>query len=170
MGKFNWWRREGTRKRLQQKDALKGRSLLLQQIEHGDFDPSSFYKQALKELDYCKTHQDKLRKTWPAGESSLKYKLEEIERAYIKRYNKLMEDYHAEELRLIAKLRESLIREFGMDLWLEVLEQDSNQTVLDLYKNYKAKVNEKLQQRKTSKVVQEMELEEVGNLPFQVAN
>ncbi len=42
MGKFNWWRRCKPKAKLQRKDALRGKSFLLQQIEHGDFDYSDY--------------------------------------------------------------------------------------------------------------------------------
>ncbi len=110
---------------------------MLQQIEHGDFDPSDYYNQALQELELCKKEQNQLIKKWIAGPESLKYKLDEIERKYIKRYNKLLEDHYKEETRLLTALRNGLIAEFGVNCWDEALKADKDQDLLGLYKNYK---------------------------------
>lgn len=137
MSRFNWWRRSKKKAPLQKKEALQGRSFLLQQIEHGDFDPSDYRRQANHELHLLKQEQNKLIKSWIAGPESLKYELDEIERKYIKRYNKLMEDDLEEERRLIRKLRESLIKEFEVDCWNEALCADLDQDLVTLYNNYK---------------------------------
>jgi len=112
MSQFNWWRRSKKKPPLQRKDALKGKSFTLQQIEHGDYDPSDYLRQAKQELVLAKQEQDKIVKSWTAGPESLKHKLHMVELKYIKRYNKLMEDYDAEEQRLLKKLREALVKEF----------------------------------------------------------
>ncbi len=116
---------------------LQGRSFLLQQIEHGDFDPSDYRRQAKHELHLLKQEQNKLIKSWIAGPESLKHKLDEVERKYIKRYNKLMEDDFEEERRLLRNLREGLIKEFEVDCWNESLQADPNQDLITLYNNYK---------------------------------
>ena len=137
MSRFNWWRRSKKRAPLQKKEALQGRSFLLQQIEHGDFDPSDYRRQAKHELHLLKQEQNKLIKSWIAGPESLKHKLDEVERKYIKRYNKLMEDDFEEERRLLRNLREGLIKEFEVDCWNESLQADPNQDLITLYQNYK---------------------------------
>lgn len=137
MSRFNWWRRSKKKAPLQKKEALQGRSFLLQQIEHGDFDPSDYRRQAKHELHLLKQEQNKLIKSWIAGPESLKHKLDEIERKYIKRYNKLMEDDFEEERRLLRNLREGLIKEFEVDCWNESLHTDPNQDLIALYHNYK---------------------------------
>ena len=70
MSRFNWWRRSKKQAPLQKKEALKGKSFLLQQIEHGDFDRSDYYKQAKDELRLLKEEQNKLTKSWKAGPES----------------------------------------------------------------------------------------------------
>ena len=137
MSRFNWWRRSKKKAPLQKKEALQGRSFLLQQIEHGDFDPSDYRRQAKHELHLLKQEQNKLIKSWIAGPESLKHKLDEVERKYIKRYNKLMEDDFEEERRLLRNLREGLIKEFEVDCWNESLQADPNQDLITLYQNYK---------------------------------
>jgi hypothetical protein len=137
MSRFNWWRRSKKKAPLQKKEALQGRSFLLQQIEHGDFDPSDYRRQAKHELHLLKQEQNKLIKSWIAGPESLKHRLDEVERKYIKRYNKLMEDDFEEERRLLRNLREGLIKEFEVDCWNESLQADPNQDLITLYNNYK---------------------------------
>ena len=137
MGKFNWGRRSKKRPPLSRKEAFKGKSFLLQQIEHGDFDYSDYHRQALHEKELCVLEQRKVTKSWIAGPDSLKERLEEIERKYIKRYNKLMEDHHKEETKLLHTLREKLILEFGMNVWDEVLTSDWEQDLVKFYYNYK---------------------------------
>lgn len=154
MGKFNWWRRSKKKAPLQRKNALQGKSFVLQQIEHGDYDPSDYYQQALEELRLCKIAQDKLTKSWIAGPESLQWQLDEIERKFIKRHNKLMEDHYNEENRLLSSLKKGLEAEFGVDHWAEALKADLKQDLIGLYKNYrkiaqtKKKENEKLELEK----------------------
>ncbi len=148
MSKFNWWRRNRKKAPLQKKNALKGRSFLLQQIEHGDFDPSDYYIQALDEMKLCKQEQAKVTGSWKAGADSLRHKLEEVERKYIKRHNKLMEDYHKDEMKILHKLKIELQKEFGVDVWNEALDIDPNQDLVKLYHNYKKTAYEKLELEK----------------------
>jgi hypothetical protein len=151
MGKFNWWRRYKKVGKLQSKDAFKGKSFLLQQIEHGDFDYSDYKRQAEEELERCKVEQQKLASTWIAGPESLQERLDEITRKYTKRYNKLMEDHDAEEFRLLHELRERLFKEEKIDVWDEAIEQgvDSLTKFYYIYKDI-AK-NKKLQHGKINK-------------------
>jgi hypothetical protein len=137
---------------------LKGKSFLLQQIEHGDYDPSDYYSQALDELRLCKMEQAKVTKSWSAGSDSLRDCLEKIERKYIKRYNKLMEDHYKEENRILNKLKEELKKEFVVDVWVEALKKDINQDLLGLYHNYKKIAYDKLQN--TDQQSKELELEQ----------
>ena len=150
MSRFNWWRRNKKKAPLQKKEALKGKSFLLQQIEHGDYDASDYYNQALNEMKLCKQEQAKTTAAWMAGADSLQHKLDEIERKYIKRYNKLMEDHHKDEVRIIHKLKTELQKEFGMDVWAEALKKDVNQDLVRLYHNYKKLAHEKLELEKNS--------------------
>jgi len=136
MGKFNWWHRFKKKKPLSKKDAFRGKSFLLQQIEHGDYDFSDYRRQALYELELCQQEKAQVVKNWVASEASLKEKLDEIERKYNKRYKLLMLDYDDEENRLLSELRRRLVGEFGIDCWDEIIEMDPEQTVEQLYYNY----------------------------------
>lgn len=153
--KWNWWRRHSKRQPLDPKQALKGKSFLLQQIEHGDFDYSEYRAQALEELAMCKRDMLKLVTTWNYGKGSLDEKLDELERKYIKRHNKLMQDHDREENKMLHELKESLIKEFGMDVWDEALEQVDGGNLKDLYYTYRqltSKENGTSKRRSRSKV------------------
>lgn len=145
MSRFNWWRRTRKKPTLQKRNALKGKSFLLQQIENGDYDFSDYLRQAREELQLARDEQSKVTKSWKAGPESLKHKLYEIELRYMKRYNKLMEDYHEEENRLLSKLRTELIKEFGVNCWEEALQSNLEQDLIAFYKNYRAIAQKKLQ-------------------------
>mgnify|MGYP006278494395 FL=1 len=136
MGKFNWWRRHKKRPLLKRKDAFKGQSFFIQQILHGDFDPSDYYNQAKQELVYAEKDMAKITSTWIASEESLRYKLDEIERKYIKRHNKLMEDHHREESMMLFALKAGLLNEFGVDVWEESLEKVGEGDIKALYSIY----------------------------------
>ena len=66
MGKFNWWRRSKKKAPLQRKNALQGKSFVLQQIENGDYDPSDYQRQAYEEKERCKKEQKKTIDSWVA--------------------------------------------------------------------------------------------------------
>lgn len=146
MSRFNWWRRNRKKPLLKRKDALRGKSFLLQQIEHGDFDHSDYLRQAKHELVLCKKEQKAVIAKWVAGPESLQEKLHEIERKYVKRYNKLMEDYHEEETRLLRLLKEKLILEFGIDVWDEAVAYDKDQDHVEFYWNYSKVAYKKIQE------------------------
>ena len=116
---------------------MKGKSLLLQQIEHGDFDYSDFRVQALDELIMCEEQKNVLASTWKASESSLRYKQDEVDHKYIKRYNKLMQDHDREENKMLFELKQSLIKEFGVDLWDETLIEVADGSLVDFYYTYR---------------------------------
>jgi len=135
--KWNWWRRHSKRQPLDPKQALKGKSFLLQQIEHGDFDYSEYRVQALEELVMCEEAKEQLASSWICGPDSLRDRLDELDRKYIKRYNKLMQDHDREENKMLHELKESLIKEFGIDIWDEALDQVDGGNLKDLYYTYR---------------------------------
>lgn len=132
---------------------------MLQQIEHGDFDPSDYKNQAQYELELMAKEQKELTQSWIAGPDSLRYALQKIERKYLKRHNKLMEDHHEEEVRLLKSLRARLIKEFGVDCWYETLDSDSELSLIGFYYSYKKIAHEKLHKQN-----KELELETNRNL------
>ena len=135
MSRFNWWRRYSKKPKLSKKDAFKGKTFLLQQIEHGDFDHSDYLRQAREELLRMKDEQQEITDKHKGGKESLQEKLDECERKYRKRYNKLMQDYEDEEVRTIQLLKESLIKQFGADVWDMALEQNTD-TLVEFYWKY----------------------------------
>jgi len=150
MGKFNWWRRFKKKRPLTRKQAFKGKSFLLQQIEHGDYDYSDYRRQALLELEWCKNEQEKIAAKWLGGPLSLQDKLDQVYRKYIKRYNRLMEDHDNLETKLLFSLKESLILEFGIDVWDQALDFDWEQDLKQFYHNYKTIAqNESTRSKKT---------------------
>lgn len=163
MGKFNWWRRHKPEKKLKREDALTGVSFLLQQIRNGDYDVSDYRRQAREEFDYMATEVKKVIKGWKGGSDSLKEKLNEVERKYIKRHNRLMKDYHEEENRRIQALKEALEKEFGVNVFDEAIEQYGTGTLEEFYFGYKKLVTDDQQNQK-------LELEQTTEIPLQVAD
>lgn len=137
MGKFNWWRRHKPKRKLKREDALTGVSFLLQQIRNGDYDVSDYRRQAREEFDYMATELKKVIREWKGGSDSLKEKLNEVERKYIKRHNRLMKDYHEEENKRLHDLKEALEKEFGVDVFDKAVEQYGTETLEKFYFGYK---------------------------------
>ena len=137
MGKFNWWRRSKKKKPLDPSKIVKGRSVLLQQIQHGDYDHSDYKRQAEYEMKLCTKAQREVERSWMGGPDSLREKLDEIYRYYRKRYNRLLDDYHQDEAKILSRLRSCLIKEFKVDLWDSVVEGHQLTTVEELYYLYK---------------------------------
>ncbi len=116
---------------------FKGKSVVLQKIEHGDYDYSDYFTQAQTELEYCRKDQEKLTNSWKAFDDSLKYGLRDIEKRYRKRYNKLMEDHLVEEQRLLAKLKADLIKEFKKDVWDVAISLTTTHNLTEFYYLYR---------------------------------
>ncbi len=103
---------------------------------------------AKQELISCKKDQAALIKSWNAGPESLQYRLDEIQRKYVKRYNKLMEDHYNEERRLLASLREALRKEFEHDYWDKAISRCKSDLVC-LYLEYRKIKNEASRPKET---------------------
>jgi|TARA_R110000751_G_scaffold87572_7_gene173534 hypothetical protein len=117
MSRFYWWRRYPKKKKFNPKHAHKLKPLVLQQIEHGDFDESDYKRQANEEF---KTRDKELKAfvdsyTGTTPEQDHRYL--EIERRYRKRYNKLMKDYDWEEGNILLDFKLALIDHFEVDVW-----------------------------------------------------
>lgn len=138
MNKFNWWRRgHKARPKLRPAQTLRGKSKLLQQIEHGDFDLSPYRALAVKELALAQTTRDKITSNWKGRPESLREKLETVDFTAQKRYNRLYKDYHEQEQRLLDQLKHKLRVEFKVDLWDYCLQQCEDQDVKQFYQLYK---------------------------------
>lgn len=161
MSKFNWWRRE--RKSQKLKSVLKGKSKLLQQIEHGDFDVSDYNRQANNEYTLRDQEKQKITSRWVASEDSLRHKLRQVDFLYQKRYNRLYKDFHNDEIRLLEELRKQLIKEFKVDVWNDALNYPSELTVEQFYFIYKQLADEQTSKSTRSKVSQNRKLHKVSN-------
>ena len=126
MGKYNWWRRYRPARKLQKKDAFKGRSFILQQLEHGDYGESDFRRQAEEELVRCEEDLIVFSSQYKGRNPKEDSRYNDIERKYRKRYNLLMQDYDIQEKRTLHELKENLIKEFEVDVWDETVEEAVN--------------------------------------------
>lgn len=133
---FYWWRRFSKEAPLKRKDALKGKSYLLQQIEHGDFEYSDYSRQAKLEPGYLEERIQKLRLIHKGGQESFKEKVDEYRGLSAARINRLMADHDNEESKLLYLLRTSLMKEFGVDVWEEALEIVGEGDLKALYFTY----------------------------------
>ena len=140
---FYWWRRFSKSAPLKRKDALKGKSFLLQQIEHGDFNYSDYSRQAKLEPQYLDERVAKLKATHKGGIESLREKVDEYERMSAARINRLMADHHDEESKLLFLLKDGLIKEFGVDLWDRTLKKVGDGDLKDLYYTYQSLAEKK---------------------------
>lgn len=129
MGKYNWWRRQRPARKLQRKDAFKGRPFLLQQLEHGDYSESDFKRQAEDELVRCEQALELFKKEYKGSDPKQDSRYHDIQRKYTKRYNLLMEDYDTQEKRSLNELKHNLIKEFGVDVWDEAIEEAIGQGI-----------------------------------------
>ncbi len=133
---FYWWRRKTKRTLLKRKDAFKGKSFLLQQIEHGDFEYSDYSKQAREEHPIAKDRIEKLRAKFKGGPDAFKEEEEKILRLTHVRINRLMQDHHDEEEKMLTMLRVSLLKEFKEDYWNQALKEVGEGDIKDLYYTY----------------------------------
>ena len=114
---------------------------MLQQIEHGDLDPSEYYQQALDELASAERDKQALADKWVAYEASLRVRQDEIDRKYRKRFNKLMDDYDRDENTRLNYLREALMKEFEVDCWDRALDAVGDGDLKDFYYVYRKIAN-----------------------------
>ena len=140
---FYWWRRFSKQAPLKRKNALKGKSFLLQQIEHGDFDYSDYSRQAQDEYTIGAERVEKLKATFKGGPEALSEEIAKYDRMMFLRIRRLMEDHHNEESKLLFLLRDGLLKEFGIDCWEEALEKVEEGSMVDLYWIYNDLVKQK---------------------------
>ncbi len=133
---FYWWRRKSKKPLLKRKDAFKGKPFLLQQIEHGDFDYSDYSNQAKEELPIAYDRIEKLKAKFKGGLDAFKEEEEKILRLTHVRINRLMQDHHDEEEKMLTMLRMSLYKEFKADVWNESIEAVGDGDLKALYFKY----------------------------------
>ena len=104
---FYWWRRWKSHKYL---PVRKG---LLARIQNGDFEYPELFEWAKYELYYMQDELDEFVRNYQGNEDpSTDYLYCDIQKRYMKRHNKLIEDAHEVELRHLMSLTEALAKEY----------------------------------------------------------
>jgi len=104
---FYWWRRWKSHKYL---PVRKG---LLARIQNGDFEYPELFEWAKYELHYMQDELDEFVRNYKGNEDpSTDYLYFDIQKRYMKRHNKLIEDANEVELRHLMSLTEALAKEF----------------------------------------------------------
>ena len=129
MSKFYWWRRTSKKKKLSPKKAHMLKPFLLQQIEHGDFDHSDYKRQADEELMRCDRDLKEFCEAYKGRDPKEDHRYGDIERAYRKRYNLLIEDYYWDEGTRLMEFKDALTDYFEIDVWDECLTEAFKQDI-----------------------------------------
>ena len=106
---FYWWRRWKSHKYLPVKAGL------LARIQNGDFEYPDQFEWAKYELHYMQDELDKFINEYKGHDPKEDSRYYDIQKRYMKRHNKLMEDAHNTELRHLEELAEGLSKEFKVD-------------------------------------------------------
>ena len=106
---FYWWRRWKSHKYL---PVRKG---LLARIQNGDFEYPKLFDWAKYELHYMQEELDNFVNEYQGNDPKEDSRYYLIQKRYMKRHNKLMEDAHNTELRHLEELAEGLSKEFKVD-------------------------------------------------------
>ena len=103
---FYWWRRWKSHK------YLPVRAGLLARIQNGDFECPKLFDWAKYELHYMQDELDEFINEYKGNDPKEDMRYYDIQKRYMKRHNKLMEDAHKVELRHLDGLAEELSKEF----------------------------------------------------------
>ena len=103
---FYWWRRWKSHQYL---PVRKG---LLARIQNGDFECPKLFDWAKYELHYMQDELDEFINEYKGNDPTEDMRYHDIQKRYMKRHNKLMEDAHEVELRHLDGLAEELSKEF----------------------------------------------------------
>ena len=106
---FYWWRRWKSHKYL---PVRKG---LLARIQNGDFEYPKLFDWAKYELHYMQEELDNFVNEYQGNDPKEDSRYYHIQKRYMKRHNKLMEDAHNTELRHLEELAEGLSKKFKVD-------------------------------------------------------
>ena len=106
---FYWWRRWKSHK------YLPVRAGLLARIQNGDFEYPDQFEWAKYELHYMQDELDNFVNEYQGNDPKEDMRYHDIQKRYMKRHNKLMEDAHNTELRHLEELAEGLSKEFKVD-------------------------------------------------------
>jgi len=103
---FYWWRRWKSHQYL---PVRKG---LLARIQNGDFEYPKLFDWAKYELHYMQEELDNFVNEYQGNDPKEDMRYYDIQKRYMKRHNKLMEDAHNTELRHLEELAKALSKEF----------------------------------------------------------
>lgn len=131
---FNWWRRNEKRRK------LKKSAPLIDRIRHGDFDTSQYLQEAQTELDTYNEIVDRCTKEGKQlnlRHDTIVQRIFDEGDQYIRRYNRLIKDFYADEDRILYDVKVAFRKEFGEALphlykrWIDGKEPDM--TLEELY-------------------------------------
>tara|TARA_A100001515_G_scaffold136534_1_gene128378 strand:+ start:307 stop:810 length:504 start_codon:yes stop_codon:yes gene_type:complete len=116
---FYWWRRWKSHK------YLPVRAGLLARIQNGDFDYPDQFEWAEYELHYMQDELDEFIKEYQGNDPKEDMRYYDIQKRYMKRYNKLREDANEVEQRHLTGLVDGLFNEFilSKDAIREIMEE-----------------------------------------------
>ena len=106
---FYWWRRWKSHKYLPVKAGL------LARIQNGDFEYPKLFDWSKYELHYMQDELDNFVNEYQGNDPKEDSRYYHIQKRYMKRHNKLMEDAHNTELRHLEELAEGLSKKFKVD-------------------------------------------------------
>ena len=105
---FYWWRRWKSHQYLPVKKGL------LARIQNGDFEYPDQFEWAKYELHYMQDELDKFINEYQGDDYREDFRYHDIQKRYMKRHNKLIEDAHEVELRHLHGLEDELVKEFNI--------------------------------------------------------
>ena len=103
---FYWWRRWKSHK------YLPVRAGLLARIQNGDFECPKLFDWAKYELHYMQDELNEFINEYQGDDYREDFRYHDIQKRYMKRQNKLIEDAHEVELRHLHGLEDELVKEF----------------------------------------------------------
>ena len=126
---FYWWRRWKSHKYLPVKAGL------LARIQNGDFEYPKLFDWAKYELHYMQEELDNFVNEYQGNDPKEDSRYYHIQKRYMKRHNKLMEDAHNTELRHLEELAEGLSKEFKVDKEkIKKIMEEFGEATEDLYR------------------------------------
>ena len=105
---FYWWRRWKSHKYLPVKVGL------LARIQNGDFEYPDQFEWAKYELHYMQDEIDQFVNEYQGNDPKEDHRYYDIQKRYMKRHNKLIEDAHEVELRHLHGLEDELVKDFDI--------------------------------------------------------
>tara|TARA_B100002019_G_C20883682_1_gene409967 strand:+ start:141 stop:575 length:435 start_codon:yes stop_codon:yes gene_type:complete len=136
--KYRWWT-NGKRKTLSVKSHLWDR------IQNGDFELSHYYTEEKAARKQSSDLYNEIMSKCPDGGDYWGYEYEARQKTYLKnvRANKLAEEGHRDELKILASLKKELEKEFGFCLWDKAM----NSRLMDVEELYEFYLIERLKRQ-----------------------